>query len=71
MQVQGQQVVTEKFDGVKVFSATMGKDRDLLGEKVTEWMQRNPKNHVTTTVVAQSSDSEFHCVTIVVFFTKS
>lgn len=69
--VQQQQVVTEKFDGVKVFSATMLREREMLGEKVTEWMQGHPENKVVSTVVAQSSDSEFHCVTIVVFYART
>ena len=31
-----------KFNGVKVFSATMVADRDQLGEKVTAWMSSHP-----------------------------
>ena len=65
-----QQVVTEKFEAIKVFSATMAKDREMLGEKVSDWIARNPKNQITSTVVAQSSDQAFHCTTIVVFYTK-
>jgi hypothetical protein len=57
-----------KFDGVKVFSATKAKDRELLGERLTEWLDRNPDVKVVDTVVTQSSDHEFHCLTITVFF---
>jgi len=31
-----------KFNGVRVFSATMVADREQLGEKVTAWMANNP-----------------------------
>ena len=57
-----------KFNGVKVFSATMVADRDQLGEKVSDWMQRNPQLKVTDIVVTQSSDEAFHCIAITVFF---
>lgn len=56
------------FDGVKVFSATMFADRDMLGEKVTEWIARHAENELTEIVVTQSSDSSFHCITITVFY---
>ncbi len=57
-----------KFNGVKVFSATMVADRDQLGEKVSAWMQGNPHLKVTDIVVTQSSDEAFHCVAITVFY---
>lgn len=56
------------FDGVKVFSATMYADRAVLGEKVTEWMADNPTKKLVDIVVKQSSDLDFHCVTLVVFY---
>jgi len=56
------------FDGVKVFSATKARDREVLGERITEWMAQNPKYSVVDTVVTQSSDHEFHCLTITVFY---
>lgn len=59
-----------KFNGVKVFSATMVADRDQLGEKVTAWMQANPAKKVTDVVVTQSSDEAFHCIAITVFFAE-
>jgi hypothetical protein len=58
------------FNGVKVFSATKAKEREQLGEMVTEWIRSNPANKVTETVVTQSSDSEFHCLTITLFYHK-
>ena len=57
-----------KFNGVKVFSATMVAERDQLGEKVTAWMNNNPQCKVTDIVITQSSDEAFHCIAITVFF---
>lgn len=57
-----------KFNGVKVFSATMVADRDQLGEKVSDWMARNSQYKVTDIVVTQSSDEAFHCIAITVFY---
>ena len=57
-----------KFNGVKVFSATMVADRDQLGEKVTAWMSSNTHLKVTDVVVTQSSDEAFHCIAITVFY---
>ena len=59
-----------KFDGVKVFSATKARERESLGERLTEWMDQNPELKVVDTVVTQSSDQEFHCLTITVFYQK-
>lgn len=58
-----------KFNGVKVFSATMVADRDQLGEKVTAWINANADHKkVTDLVVTQSSDEAFHCIAITVFY---
>lgn len=57
-----------KFNGVKVFSATMVADRDQLGEKVTAWMGSNPALKVTDIVITQSSDEAFHCIAITAFY---
>lgn len=56
------------FNGVKVFSATKAKDREELGEQITRWIRANPDVKVTDKIVTQSSDSEFHCITITLFF---
>jgi len=55
------------FDEMKVFSATKARDRDLLGEKVTEWLKRNPRKEIVGKEVLQSSDNEFHCLTIILW----
>jgi hypothetical protein len=57
-----------KFNGVKVFSATMVADRDQLGEKVTSWMANHSHLKVTDIIITQSSDEAFHCIAITVFF---
>ncbi len=57
-----------QFTGVKVFSATKAKEREELGETVTRWLQSNPGVEVVDRVVSQSSDNEFHCLTIVLFY---
>ena len=58
----------QPFNGVKIFSATMAPEREHLGEKVTTWMAEHPKANVVDTVVTQSSDEAFHCLTITVFY---
>ena len=56
-----------QYDTVKVFSATKARERDSLGDRVTEWLDGNPEMSVVDTVVTQSSDNEFHCLTITLF----
>lgn len=56
------------YQGVKVFSATKARDRDDLGTKVTEWLRQNPKVVLVDKVVKQSSDNEFHCLSITLFY---
>jgi hypothetical protein len=54
--------------GAKVFTATKARDRDELGEVLTRWIQANPKAQIIDKVVTQSSDREFHCLSITVFY---
>ena len=56
------------FTGVKVFSATKAKEREELGEHVTRWIRDNPHARIIDKIVTQSSDSEFHCLTITLFY---
>jgi hypothetical protein len=58
------------FNGVKVFSATKAREREELGENVTRWLRANPNVRIVDKVVTQSSDREFHCLTITLFFEK-
>lgn len=57
-----------EFNGVKVFTATKARDRESLGETITDWLRANPGVQVVDKNVTQSSDNEFHCVTITIFF---
>jgi hypothetical protein len=52
---------------VKVFSATKAKEREVLGERVTEWIKDHPGLQILKAVVSLSSDSEFHCFSLVLF----
>ena len=57
------------FSGVKVFSATKHKERDELGEVVTRWLRNKQDSiKVVDKIVTQSSDNEYHCVTITLFY---
>ena len=58
----------QKFTGVKVFSTTLARDRDGLSERITTWLRDNPQLEITDKVVMQSSDMEFHCLSIIFFF---
>ena len=56
------------FNGVKVFSATMFNDRQMLGEKITAWIADNPLNELVEINVTQSSDASFHCIALTIFY---
>ena len=58
------------FTGVKVFSATKAREREELGEHVTNWIRQNPNARIIDKIVTQSSDREFHCLTITIFYEK-
>ena len=58
----------QPFTGVKVFSTTLARDREVMGESITRWLRENPSAEVVDKVVTQSSDKEFHCLTITLFF---
>jgi hypothetical protein len=55
------------FTGVKVFSATKAKEREELGDVITRWLAENPVEVVDRDVL-QSSDNEYHCLTVVLFY---
>lgn len=57
-----------EFDGCKVFTATKAREREELGETITDWLASHPKIRVVDRVVTQSSDNEFHCLSIVLFY---
>ena len=57
--------------GAKVFTATKAKDREELGEVITRWIRDNPRAKIIDKIVTQSSDSEFHCLSITIFYELS
>ena len=59
-----------KFTGVKVFSATLARDRETLGDKIGAWLRENPTVEVVDRVVTQSSDEQFHCLAITLFYVE-
>ena len=64
-------VQSNHLDGATVFSATMARERELLGERVTAWLAAHPEKQVADAVVTQSSDAEFHCITITLFWREA
>jgi hypothetical protein len=58
----------DKFTGVKVFSATKAREREEIGELITNWIRDNPQVEIVDKTVLQSSDNEFHCLTLTFFF---
>lgn len=64
MKIEG----TKQVNGVKVFSETKARERAELGEKITAWMRERPHLEIVDKIVTQSSDSEFHCLTITFMF---
>lgn len=61
---------SQRFDQVEVFSATKARERGELGERVTSFI-RGFRGEVVDTCVLQSSDREFHCLTIVLFLRRT
>ena len=57
-----------QFDGVKVFCRTKAREREALGEVITAWLRENKNIEVVDKVVTQSSDSEYHCLSIIFFY---
>jgi hypothetical protein len=56
------------FTGVKVFSTTLARDREVMGETIGRWLSENPGLEVVDRTVTQSSDREFHCLSITLFY---
>jgi hypothetical protein len=56
------------FTGVKVFAATKAKEREELSENVNRWIRSNQDLEIVDKVVSQSSDDEFHCYSLVIFY---
>jgi hypothetical protein len=60
----------DQFNGVQVFSSTKWQERDRMGERITDWIRSNPGIDIVDKVVTQSSDSEFHCLSITLFYKR-
>jgi len=56
------------YTGVKVFCATKAREREALGDFITMWIRQNPQIEIVDKAVRQSSDAEFHCFTITLFY---
>lgn len=56
------------FTGCKVFTATKARERQELGTEVTKWLKENSGVQIVDKVVTQSSDAEFHCLSITIFY---
>jgi hypothetical protein len=59
---------TRIWDSCKTFSATRHRDRVGLGEAITEWIAKHRDCEVVDREVVQSSDRDFHCLSIVLFY---
>jgi len=57
-----------QFTGMKVFSTTLARDREHMGDNITRWVQENQPAGDRDKTVTQSSDKEFHCLTITLFY---
>lgn len=55
------------YSAVRTFSETKARDRQELGERITKWI-RDEKPIIIDTKVCQSSDHEFHCLSVVIFY---
>ena len=57
------------FDGVKVFSATKAREREEMSHRITEWISNNKSRiEIVDKKVTQSSDNEYHCFTVTIFY---
>ncbi len=56
--------------GIKVFTATRARERELLGEAVTRWLSDHPDVRVLEKKVTQSSDRQYHCLTITLIYER-
>lgn len=61
-------MATVFFTGVKVFSTTLARDREQMGETITKWLKDHADLEIVDTIVTQSSDKEFHCLTVTLFY---
>jgi hypothetical protein len=58
----------KEFTGVKVFTTTLARDREGMGDHIGRWLSDHPDIEVVDKQVTQSSDREFHCLSITFFY---
>ncbi len=56
------------YTGVKVFSATKARERDEMGAAISRWVKQNSDLEIVDKIITQSSDKEFHCYTMTIFY---
>jgi len=56
------------MEGIAVFTATKAKEREGLGDRVTEWLRQEPPKEILDLKITQSSDDEFHCLTFSLWY---
>ncbi len=57
------------LEGIKIFSSTTPDKRNTLGEAATAWLTEQRGRIVIDDInVTQSSDAEYHCVSILLFY---
>lgn len=61
-------IMATGFTGVKVFTTTLARDREAMGEHIGRWLSDHPDLEVVDKLVTQSSDREFHCLSITLFY---
>lgn len=59
------------FDGIKVFTASMLKEREDLSNRVNTWLEKNKLAvELVDREIRQSSDSSYHCLSIILFYKR-
>ncbi len=56
------------FNAIKVFSTTLARDREAMGDVITKWLKDNSGIEIVDKEVTQSSDKEFHCLSVTLFY---
>jgi folate-dependent tRNA-U54 methylase TrmFO/GidA len=58
----------EPFTSCKVFTTTLARDREAMSERINAWLADHPELTVVDREVRLSSDRQFHCLSIILFF---
>ena len=60
--------LTDFAERINVDAAALVQMLFSLGEMVTAWLRENPRARIVDKIVTQSSDDQFHCLTITLFY---